>query len=362
MKTYLVGGAVRDKLLGKPVRERDWVVVGSTAAQLRGRGFKQVGRDFPVFLHPQTGEEYALARTERRTGPGHRDFDCHAAPDVTLEEDLARRDLTVNAMAMNDAGLLIDPYGGQADLDARRLRHVSPAFREDPLRVFRVARFAAQLPDFEVCEETLALMTAMGPELNALAGERVWLELTKALAAPCPARFFEAVQSIGGTCWFAALALPATVAFYRNRAFEHADHALVALGWANARDAVDEVYTLLRAPRLIHRAALALATHGGTLAHPDADSGALLAALDGIAAFRQGELAPLVLHTAASCAEFQPRAIFGLIADLRRLRADAEPGPAYGAALRRRRLAAIEAWQRPRAATRQLLEERRQHR
>ena len=351
MKTYLVGGAVRDKLLGRPVRERDWVVVGGTAAQLRRRGFKQVGRDFPVFLHPQTGEEHALARTERRTGPGHRDFDCHAAPDVTLEEDLSRRDLTVNAMAMSDEGLLIDPHGGQTDLGARRLRHVSPAFREDPLRVFRVARFAAQLPDFEVHDETLALMTAMVPELTALSGERVWLELTKALAAPSPARFFESVQTIGGTCWFAALALPATIAFYRSREFKRADHALVALGWANERDAVDEVYTRLRAPRLIHRAALALAAHGGALANPDADSGALLKALDGIAAFRQGPLAPLVLHTVASCAEFQPRALFRLIADLRGLRVDAGPGPAYGAALRRRRLAAIEAWQRPRAAT-----------
>ena len=229
--------------------------------------------------------------------------------------------------------------------------HVSPAFREDPLRVFRVARFAAQLPDFEVHDETLALMKAMTPELAALSGERVWLELTKALAAPSPARFFETVQTIGGTCWFAALALPATIACYRSRKFQHADHALVALGWANERNAVDEVYTRLRAPRLIHRAALALATHGGTLVDPDADSGAMLKALDGIAAFRQGQLAPLVLRTAASCAEFQPRALFGLMADLRGLRVDAEPGPAYGVALRQRRLAAIEAWRRRGAAT-----------
>ena len=346
MKTYLVGGAVRDKLLGRPARERDWVVVGGTVAQMREQGFKQVGRDFPVFLHPKTGEEYALARTERRTGPGHHDFDCHAAPDVTLEEDLARRDLTINAMAMGDDGALIDPHGGQADLGARRLRHVSPAFREDPLRVFRVARFAAQLPDFEVHEETLALMAAMTPELAALSGERVWLELTKALAASRPARFFEIVQAIGGTCWFAALALPATIALYRAHDFQHRDHALVALGWVNARTAVDEVYTLLRAPRLIHRAALALATHGRTLANPEAESGALLKALDGIAALRQGQLAPLVLHTAACCAEFQPATLLSLIAELRQLRVDAEPGPAYGTALRRRRLAAIEAWQR----------------
>ena len=341
MKTYLVGGAVRDQLLGRPVRERDWVVVGGTAAQMRERGFQQVGRDFPVFLHPDTREEYALARTERRTGPGHGDFECHAAPDVTLEEDMARRDLTINAMAMGDDGALIDPHGGQADLHARRLRHVSPAFGEDPLRVFRVARFAARLPDFEVHEETLTRMTAMTPELAALSGERVWMELAKALAAPRPARFFEIVQAIGGTCWFGALALPATIALYRERDFEHRDHALAALGWANRHTAVDEVFKRLRAPRLIHRAALAVATHGRTLANPAVDSGTLLTALDGVAAFRQGQLAALVVHTVARCAEFQPAALLGLIAELRELRVDVEPGPAYGTALRQRRLAII---------------------
>ena len=163
------------------------MVVGATPADLLKRGYRQVGRDFPVFLHPDTGEEYALARTERRTGPGHTDFVCRADPGVTLEEDLKRRDLTMNAIAA-DGPDLVDPYGGRRDIEARLLRHVSPAFRDDPLRVFRVARFAAQLPGFTVCEETTALMADMVPELQALPGERVWQELAKAMAGAAPAR------------------------------------------------------------------------------------------------------------------------------------------------------------------------------
>ena len=192
MKTYLVGGAVRDRLLGRESAEKDWVVVGATPTDLLKRGYRQVGRDFPVFLHPDTGEEFALARTERRTGPGHADFVCRADPDVTLEEDLKRRDLTINAIASTSEGTdHVDPYGGRRDIEARLLRHVSPAFRDDPLRVFRVARFAAQLPGFTVCEATTALMADMVPELAALPGERVWQELAKAMAGAAPARFFE---------------------------------------------------------------------------------------------------------------------------------------------------------------------------
>ena len=153
VKTYLVGGAVRDPLLRREVTERDWVVVGATPDEMLARGFRAVGRDFPVFLHPVTREEYALARTERRVGPGHADFVCHADPGVTLEEDLARRDLTINAMARDEQGALVDPWNGQRDIAARVLRHVSPAFAEDPLRVFRVARFAAQLDAFGIADE-----------------------------------------------------------------------------------------------------------------------------------------------------------------------------------------------------------------
>jgi tRNA nucleotidyltransferase (CCA-adding enzyme) len=155
MKTYAVGGAVRDELLGLPVKDRDWVVVGATPQEMLAQGFLAVGRDFPVFLHPQTHEEYALARTERKTAPGYTGFAFHAAPGVTLEEDLVRRDLTINAIARDEAGTIIDPHGGRADIAARVLRHVSPAFAEDPVRILRVARFAARFTDFTVAPETL---------------------------------------------------------------------------------------------------------------------------------------------------------------------------------------------------------------
>ena len=185
MKIYLVGGAVRDKLLGLPVKERDWVVVGATPAQMLALGYKQVGKDFPVFLHPETHEEYALARTERKTGPGYKGFVVHADTDVTLEEDLQRRDLTINAIAEAPDGSLIDPYNGQRDLDARLLRHVAPAFTEDPVRILRVARFAARFAaqGFHVAEATQALMCQMvaSGEVDALVPERVWQEIARGL-------------------------------------------------------------------------------------------------------------------------------------------------------------------------------------
>jgi tRNA nucleotidyltransferase (CCA-adding enzyme) len=202
MKIHLVGGAVRDQLLGRPVSERDYVVVGATPGQMLDAGYRQVGKDFPVFLHPRTGEQYALARTERKTGPGYYGFATRFSPDVTLDEDLARRDLTINAMALDaDGSTLIDPYGGRADLQARLLRHVSPAFVEDPLRVLRVARFAARFAPlgFSVAPETLALMREIvaAGELEALVPERVWGETVRALAEARPTEFFAVLRSCG---------------------------------------------------------------------------------------------------------------------------------------------------------------------
>jgi len=199
MEIYLVGGAVRDELLGLPVRERDWVVVGAEPQELLDRGFRPVGKDFPVFLHPETNEEYALARTERKTGPGYRGFETRFSPDVTLEQDLERRDLTINAIAKDpETGKLIDPFGGERDLRDRVLRHVSPAFVEDPVRVLRVARFAARFAPlgFTVAPETIELMRqiAASGELDALVPERVWLELHKTLQMPAPWRFFEVLR------------------------------------------------------------------------------------------------------------------------------------------------------------------------
>lgn len=211
MHIYLVGGAVRDALLGLPVKDRDWVVVGATPEQLLAQGYLPVGRDFPVFLHPRTHEEYALARTERKTGPGYHGFVFHAAPDVSLQQDLARRDLTINAMALaadsiNPDGTLgdyknsiIDPWGGQADLAQRRFRHVTPAFREDPVRILRVARLAARFADFTLAPETQALMRAMvqAGEADHLVPERVWQELATGLMEARPSRLLEVLRDCG---------------------------------------------------------------------------------------------------------------------------------------------------------------------
>lgn len=201
MKTYLVGGAVRDGLLNLPVKDKDWVVVGASPQQMLERGFEQVGRDFPVFLHPSSHEEYALARTERKSGSGYTGFVCYSAPDVTLEQDLARRDLTINAIAQDADGHYYDPYGGRGDLENRLLRHVSEAFNEDPLRVLRVARFAARYAhlNFHIVSETLALMQSMAEsgELSHLTPERVWKETEAALQTRNPQVFFQVLRDCG---------------------------------------------------------------------------------------------------------------------------------------------------------------------
>ena len=199
MKVYSVGGAVRDELLGLPVKDRDFVVVGSTPAEMEAAGYRSVGKDFPVFLHPQTHEEYALARTERKTAPGYKGFQIHASPEVTLEEDLARRDFTMNAIAKNAQGQLLDPYHGVADIQAKIIRHVSPAFSEDPVRILRAARFAARFTDFSIARETMSLMRSMvdAGEVDALVAERVWQELAKGLMEAKPSRMFELLRECG---------------------------------------------------------------------------------------------------------------------------------------------------------------------
>jgi len=199
MQSFIVGGAVRDDLLGLPVTDRDWVVVGGTPDAMRSAGFVAVGADFPVFLHPETREEYALARTERKTSPGYRGFAVHTSPDVSLEEDLQRRDLTINAMAKTADGAIVDPWNGQRDLAAKLLRHVSPAFVEDPVRILRLARFAARFADFRVAPETEALMRSMvdAGEVDALVPERAWKELSRGLFERRPSRMFEVLRGCG---------------------------------------------------------------------------------------------------------------------------------------------------------------------
>ena len=199
MRRFLVGGAVRDALLGRAVGDRDWVVVGSDVEAMRAAGYIAVGRDFPVFLDPVTHEEHALARTERKTAPGYHGFEFHADPGVTLDQDLARRDLTINAIAQDENGALIDPHGGRRDLAAKVLRHVSPAFAEDPVRILRLARFAARFTDFNVAEETRTLMRAMvaNGEVDALVPERIWQEVSRGLMEAMPSRMFDVLRDCG---------------------------------------------------------------------------------------------------------------------------------------------------------------------
>ena len=261
MRIYLAGGAVRDQLLGLPVSERDWVVVGSRPERLIELGYQTIGRDFPVFLHPETKEEYALARTERKTGRGYHGFSFHAGPEVSLEEDLRRRDLTINAMARDEAGELIDPYGGRRDLEARILRHVSPAFDEDPVRVLRVARFAARFHEFgfQIADETLARMRSIAEsgELDALTPERVFLELRRALMEPHPEVFVAGLAACGA--WPSIFPwLPDTAAIERTlRESARTKSPLAArfacLSW-HSRD-VTAWCEAIRAPRRLAQAA-----------------------------------------------------------------------------------------------------------
>ena len=259
---YLVGGAVRDELLGRPSPDRDWVVVGATEAELLALDFMRVGKDFPVFLHPQTKEEYALARTERKRGQGHRGFAIDASPEVTLEQDLGRRDLTINAIAKDRTGQLIDPYNGLRDLSDRIFRHVSEAFTEDPLRVFRVARFAAQLPDFKVAEETQTLMRSMAVagELQTLSAERVWQEFAKALGAPHPHRWFEVLGDCGGLApWLEELQHLAAHRFYSGSSeqrFAQLPLSMAELEGLAKRLRIPKHYVQLAADRLLYGAVL----------------------------------------------------------------------------------------------------------
>ena len=280
MQLFVVGGAVRDRLLGEPVHDRDWVAVGATPEELQAQGYRPVGRDFPVFLHPQTGEEVALARTERKSGRGYHGFTFHAAPEVTLEQDLARRDLTINAMAEAADGTLIDPFGGQRDLRAGVLRHVSPAFAEDPVRLLRLARFAARWPAFTVAPETARLLEQLveAGEVDALVAERVWQEIARGLMATRPSRMFEVLRRCGALPRL--LPEPALDAAALGRV----DRAAVAgadlpvrfalLGWpdeASVRQAAER----LRAPADVREVAELFAREGAALIALDGRAGGI---------------------------------------------------------------------------------------
>jgi tRNA nucleotidyltransferase (CCA-adding enzyme) len=345
VKIYRVGGSVRDELLGRRIVDRDWVVVGATPEILVASGYKPVGRDFPVFLHPDTHEEYALARTERKHGRGYRGFEFFVSPDVTLDEDLARRDLTINAMARDEHGSLIDPFGGEADLRAGVLRHVSPAFVEDPLRVLRVARFAARF-GFKVARETLALMRklAESDELSTLAPERIWHELSRGLMEPHPSRMIDVLRDCGALPRLlpevdarfgsrtvrrskrgaagrlgAALdlaakrgaSLPVRYAVLAVHPGRHDAAAATARGTEAARSAriADAISSRLKAPAECRDAARLAARWRRAV--DDADDlrpARLLALLDAADAFRRSQRVESLLETCACIALSAPRA------------------------------------------------------
>jgi tRNA nucleotidyltransferase (CCA-adding enzyme) len=283
VKIYLVGGAVRDELLGLPVKERDYVVVGATPEEMVRLGFKPVGKDFPVFLHPKTHEEYALARTERKSGRGYKGFTVYASPDVTLEEDLRRRDLTINAMAKAEDGALIDPFGGKKDLEGGVLRHVSEAFAEDPVRILRVARFAARF-GFSIHPSTMGLMQQMvqAGEADFLVPERVWQEFARGLAEPHPEQMFEVLQRAG----LLAKAFPEIKA-WPARFSGSVPVRFAALAWPLAEKEVQALSERLRAPSEPRDLALAAVRNKQGLKKSTPD--ALLGVLKGADAFRRPE-------------------------------------------------------------------------
>lgn len=307
METFLVGGAVRDRLLDLPVRERDWVVVGATPEQMLELGFRQVGKEFPVFLHPDSGEEYALARTERKSGPGHRGFDVHSDPSVTLEEDLSRRDLTINAMAETASGDLVDPYGGRADLEAGLLRHVSPAFVEDPLRVLRVARFAARFArlGFHVAPETLAFMREIvaSGELDCLSAERIWNETELALATQSPGTYLDTLDDCGAVASLLPELEDAAAAGRRlNAAAESSSDTRVrfaVLASTLSEEAATAMCERLHAPNRFRELAVLFAALEQDLLRPDHLQAAdRLAVLERADAFRRPERFELLLEAA----------------------------------------------------------------
>ena len=294
MRSYVVGGAVRDALLGLPVKDHDHVVVGATPEQMIEAGFRAVGKDFPVFLHPKTHEEYALARTERKTAPGYHGFVFHAAPDVTLEQDLVRRDLTINAMAQGEDGVIVDPLGGQRDLEARLFRHVSDAFAEDPVRILRVARFAARLPEFKVASDTNALMRQMveAGEVDALVPERVWQELARGLMERQPSRMLVVLDECGA---LARLLPELDTQPHTLRVIDTAaqhDHPLEIRFAALMRDvgtaAVEAVSKRLKVPNECRDLALMTAREHGVLAQARTlDAEALVTLFERSDAFRK---------------------------------------------------------------------------
>lgn len=361
-----MGGAVRDELLGLPSQDRDWVVVGQSPETMLELGFTQVGRDFPVFLHPQTHEEYALARTERKIGAGHQGFVCHAGPDVTLEQDLERRDLTINAIAKTPDGQYVDPFGGRDDLAAQRLQQVSPAFAEDPLRVYRVARFAARFPGFEVAPLTAATIRQLAAtdELAGLSAERVWQELSKALLAPAPQRFVQVLAASRALApWLEELEV--TLQPPQLAQLERLDQAplelasrFAVLGYMLSAAQTLALGQRLKAPLQCQRLAAQLHECAelllGWAQHPQATRAEpLYQQLAGLGAFKPGGWPAAVLPALAHVGQVS-LTVFAPLAELvgevvhevqpRRLLAEGFTGAELGEELARRRVLTVQRW------------------
>ncbi len=353
MKIYLVGGAVRDKLLNFPYTEKDWVVVGGSPDQLLALGYQAVGKDFPVFLHPDSKEEYALARTERKVGQGYTGFECYSSPEVTLEEDLKRRDLTINAIAEGDQGQLIDPYHGRADLDNKLLRHVSSAFSEDPLRVLRVARFAARYQHlgFKVAEETLLLMQAItrSGELKTLPAERIWKEMQRALTEKNPEAFFLTLQH----CDALAQLLPdinqAAIENLRTARQQSSNSRIVFSCMLAALDAEQcrGLCTVIRVPGSYRELACLLNQYGSNTNKDSLSAEQQLVILESVDAFRRPERfddflqgCKILFHNNATVRQLNAALVSAKSIDIKPLAAQFS-GKKIAEAIRQHRVAAI---------------------
>lgn len=336
---YLVGGAVRDELLGVKPRERDWVIVGADAETMIEAGFIPIGKAYPVYLHPKSFEEHALARTEAKIGPGHGGFSFTNDANVTLEQDLLRRDLTINAMAKSATGELIDPYGGRRDLRDKKLRHVSAAFAEDPLRCFRIARFAAKLPNFEIDAATLELARGMVNELQELSAERVWNEWVKALEEEAPYRFYEVLRDAGiAEPWFCELELDALAEAHRERELS-LQSAFALVGWLHSKTVLEEFFDRLTAPKKAKSLALEICRSGRLIKELDQLDGArAVDVLDQTGAFHGDSRFDSFLVALNAVTDIEVQRILNLRNVLRKVTAAGEQGLKYGQALRRNRI------------------------
>ena len=335
-----MGGAVRDQLLGLPVKERDWVVVGSTTEAMLAAGFRQVGKAFPVFHHPQTGEEYALARTERKTGAGHQAFETDSGPQINLEQDLKRRDLTINAIAMREDGLLIDPMGGQEDLSNRILRHVSDAFVEDPLRCFRVARFASCLKNFKVHQETLDLMQKMSEELATLSAERIWNEWVKALSGFTPHRFYEVLSQAGiSDPWFEGVDLQVLIGEHKKKQLSISG-GFALIGWTQETHVGDSLMNRLKSPKKVVQLVKSVNLHGEQLASFNTLTPVqVLDLLQALNAFNDHARLERVISTMAEFIDINAELIWEMQAALKEVKSTKPPSVEAGEDIHIRRLA-----------------------